>query len=337
MKVRGWKLVVAGLSATAVLAAACSDVAEENPGGDTGGTSTAAQCGTEPINLAVNAWVGAEANAAVAAAVMQQEMGCEIELVKIDEFPQFAALKRGEIDATLEVWPSVHPKDYRNYIENPEGGVVDGGELGVLGNIGWFIPSYVLDEYPEFSSYEGIKGNEAVFATAETGDKGQFLGSDPNFGFYDEEIAQNLGLDLEFVYSGSETGSLAALDTAASNQDPLLMYFWSPHWAQAKYDLVEVELPAYDGNAECAAALENADADGYACDYADDVLYKAFGAQLEEKDAAAFEFLSNFQWTEEDQNGVALAINDGTDPLEAAQVWVDANPDVWEAWLPPAS
>lgn len=340
MKVRGWKLLVAGLSATALLAAACSDVDEgdDTAAGDTGGTtSTTAQCGSEPINLAVNAWVGAEANAAVAAAVMQQEMGCEVEMVKIDEFPQFAAMQQGEIDASLEVWPSVHPKDRKQYIDDPNGGVVDGGELGVIGNIGWFLPSYVLDEHPEFASYEGIKGNEEVFATAETGDKGQFLGSDPNFGFYDEEIAQNLGLDLEFVYSGSETGSLAALDTAFANQDPLLMYFWSPHWAQQQYDLVEVELPEYEGNAECAAALENADADGYACDYADDVLYKALSAQLEEKDPAAFEFLSNFRWTDEDQNGVALAINDKTDPLVAAQEWVDANPDVWEAWLPPAS
>ncbi|MGZ8581126.1 MAG: glycine betaine ABC transporter substrate-binding protein [Actinomycetota bacterium] len=340
MKVRGWKLLVAGLAATSLLAAACSDVEEGggDTGGDTGGTSTTvAQCGTEPINLAVNAWVGAEANAAVAAALMQQEMGCEVELVKIDEFPQFAAMQQGEIDASLEVWPSVHPKDYKQYIDDPNGGVVDGGELGILGNIGWFIPSYVLDEHPEFASYEGIIGNESVFATAETGDKGQFLGSDPNFGFYDEEIAQNLGLDLEFVYSGSETGSLAALDKAAANQDPLLMYFWSPHWAQAKYDLVEVELPPYDGNAECAAALENADADGYACDYADDVLYKALSAQLEEKDPAAFEFLQNFNWTEADQNEVALAIQEKTDPLEAGQAWIDANADVWEAWLPQAS
>jgi glycine betaine/proline transport system substrate-binding protein len=324
-----------------LVAAACSDVESSEPtdtatGSDTGNTAgpMAMQCGSEPIKLAVNAWVGAEANAAVAGAVMQQEMGCEVELVEIDEFPQFSAMASGDIDATLEVWPSVHAKDKKQYIDNPEGGVVDGGELGILGNIGWFVPSYVIDERPEFASYEGIKGNESFFATAETGDKGQFLGSDPNFGFYDEEIAQNLGLDLEFVYSGSETGSLAALDKAFADQDPLLMYFWSPHWAQAKYDLVEVELPPFTD--ECAAALENADADGYACDYADDVLYKSFSGLLQEKDPAAFQFLSNFTWTAEDQNEVAVAINDGADPLEAGQAWVDANEDVWSAWLPAA-
>ncbi|MEX0983813.1 MAG: glycine betaine ABC transporter substrate-binding protein [Actinomycetota bacterium] len=321
----------------AVVAAACSDVTSGEPTGGgtetTGGAETM-QCGSETIKIAVNAWLGAEANAAVAAAVMEQEMGCDVELVEIDEFPQFSAMATGDLDATLEVWPSVHAKDRKQYIDNPSGGVIDGGVLGVLGNIGWFVPSYVTDERPEFASYEGIKGNESYFATAETGDKGQFLGSDPNFGFYDEEIAQNLGLDLEFVYAGSETGSIAALDKAVAAQDPLLMYFWSPHWAQDKYDLVEVELPPYTD--ECGAALENADADGYACDYADDVLYKAFSGGLEAKDAAAFQFLSAFQWAADDQNSVALAINDGTDRLEAAQAWVDANPDTWQAWLPMA-
>jgi len=76
---------------------------------------------------------------------------------------------------------------------------------------------------------------------------------------------------------------------------------------------------------------------GYDCDYAQDVLYKAFNVDLSTNDPAAFEFLSNFQWTADDQNEVALAIQDGTDPEEAAQAWLDANQDVWQAWLPAAS
>ena len=66
------------------------------------------------------------------------------------------------------------------------------------------------------------------------------------------------------------------------------------------------------------------------------MLYKAFSAELESKDAAAFEFFSNFQWTEEDQNEVALD-RGGTDPAEAAQTWIDANQDTVQGWLPAAS
>ena len=36
------------------------------------------------------------------------------------------------------------------------------------------------------------------------------------------------------------------------------------------------------------------------------------------------------------QNAVALDIEEGMSPEEAGKKWMDANPDVWEAWLPAA-
>ena len=47
-------------------------------------------------------------------------------------------------------------------------GVVDGGELGITGKIGWYVPTYMLDEHPELATWEGLKGNADLFATAET-------------------------------------------------------------------------------------------------------------------------------------------------------------------------
>lgn len=318
------------LAAVLVLGlAACGDVQEEGaePTGAGGGATDVAQCGSEPIRLAVNPWTGAAVNAWVAKTIMEQEMGCTVELVDMDEFAQFPALAAGDVDATLEVWPSGHAKDYKQYIEGGKG-VIDGGELGVVGNIGWFTPTYVVEEHPEVASWEGLKGNEDVFDN-------KFLGADPTFTIYDEEIIENLGLDLEVTYSGSEAASLAALDKAYEAGEPILMYFWSPHWAQAKYDLTEVQLPEYDE--QCAEAAATKDGEGYDCDYAPDVLYKAFSDQLETKDPAAFAFLSNMRYTNEDQNEIALAVDDGGQSLEeAAQAWVDANRDVWEAWLPKA-
>ncbi|HEY7476642.1 MAG TPA: glycine betaine ABC transporter substrate-binding protein [Actinomycetota bacterium] len=325
----------AGLVTAALVLAACSDVETSEPAdGGTGGATTVAQCGSEPITIAVNPWVGAEANANVAKVLMEDQMGCTVELQEVNETAQFPGMADGSIDATLEVWPSGHFDDRENYIDGA-GTVVDGGELGIIGNIGWFMPKYVVDQYPEFATWEGFEDNADVFATAETGDKGRFLGADTTYSIYDEAIIESLGLDLEVVYSGGETQSLTALDRAVQNEEPILMYWWTPQWANAKYDLVEVELPPFSDECEQIAA-DDPKAVGYDCDYAEDVLYKAFSSQLEEKDAAAFAFFSNFQWTEDDQNGVALEIQEGTDPEEAAQTWIDANEDVWSAWLPQA-
>ena len=331
-----WSMSMVAVAALVLVA--CSDVDEgggTTGGGTDGGTTAAAQCGGDTLTLAVNPWVGAEANAAVAQAVMQNEMGCTVELQEINESGQFPAMADGDVDATLEVWPSGHLKDRKDYIEKA-GTVVDAGELGIVGNIGWFMPSYVVEENPDLATWEGFKDNADAFATAETGDKGRFLGADTTYSIFDEAIIASLGLDLEVVYSGSEAASLAALDKAYNAQEPILMYWWTPQWANAKYDLVEVELPAYNDKCATIAAEDPDAAVGYNCDYAEDVLYKAFSAELQGKDPAAFEFLSNFQWTEQDQNEVALAIEEGTDPAEAAQTWIDANPDVVQEWLPAA-
>ena len=171
--------------AMAVFAAACSDVSNDDNSGSGGEGSSSA--GGVPdnsaitIKLAVNAWVGAEANANVAANLLRDKLGYTVELVKIDEFEQFPALASGDLDATLEVWPSVHPKDYKNYIK-ADAGVIDAGPLGVVGQIGWFIPTYMVEKDPSLATWEGLKGKEAMFATAETGSSGQLVDADPAFG-----------------------------------------------------------------------------------------------------------------------------------------------------------
>ena len=314
------------LVVVAMLAAACNDVG--NDGGGGGGGEIPDNSGTT-IKIAVNGWVGSAANANVAANLLRDHLGYTVQLVEIDEYGQFQKLSTGALDATLEVWPSGHAQDYADYIDSGNG-VVDAGLNGITGLIGWYIPTYMLQDHPEFATWEGLKGNEALFATSETGDKGRILDGDPTFVTFDQPIADNLGLNFEVIYAGSEAAQLSELDAAYANQEPFLFYFWRPHWAQAKYDLTQVELPAV--TPECSDAAAN-DANAYACAYPEDPLYKALNDGLEARAPAAFALLSAFQWTDEDQNSVGLAISDGTDPSEAAQTWIDANPDVWQTWV----
>ena len=337
-KPRWWMKVFAMAMLVAIVSAACSDVDDNGGGsGDSGGGGTTEQTGSTEvpdnsdttITLAVNAWVGAAANAHVAKVLLEDKLGYNVELVEIDEFEQFPAIAAGDIDATLEIWPSGHAKDRKQYIDSGAG-VVDGGELGVIGQIGWWVPTYMVDQDPSLATWEGLKGKESMFATSETGNSGQLLDGDPSFVTFDQAIADNLGLDLKVVYAGSEAAQLTALDAAYEEQDPFLFYFWTPHWAQEKYDLTMVELPEVSSECE-TAALE--DVDAYACAYPEDDLYKAFNADLETRAPAAFALLSAMQYTNEDQNSIGLEISNGTDGDAAAQEWLDANPDVWQPWV----
>ena len=333
MKKRRWGFL-AVLAVLVTLAAACSDVSNDNSGGSSG--ATGASGGTQvpdnsgtTINLAISPWTGSDANVAVAQALLQDKLGYTVKTTKIDEYAQFPALANGQLSATLEVWPSGHAKDYKKFIDG-NNGVVDGGQLGVIGQIGWWIPTYMLTDHPELATWEGLKTDAAMFKTAESGDAGQILDGDPSFVTFDQPIADNLGLDLKVVYGGSEAAELAALDAAYQKQGPILMYFWTPHWAQSKYDLTMIKLP--DVTPACTDAAAS-DASKYACAYPEDDLYKAFNSDLQTNAPAAFALLSAMSYTNDDQNSIALDINNGMSPEEAAQKWIDANPDVWQPWV----
>lgn len=280
------------------------------------------------IKLAVSPWDGSRVNVAVAKILLQKELGYTVETVDIDENAQFPALAKGDLSATLEIWPSGHAKDYDEYIKTAK--LEDLGPLGVVGKIGWFIPTYMLADHPELATWEGFKdpANAALFKTAETGDAGQFIGGDPSFVQYDEAVIKNLGLNLKVVFAGSQQAELAALDAAYAKQAPFLFYYWTPEATFAKYDLTNVTLPAY--SAECEAKGPEA----RDCDYPEDVLYKAAWAGLKDAAPDAYAFLKAMNYTNEDQIFMlGLVGNEGKTVDQAAQAWVDANPAVWQKWL----
>lgn len=321
----------------ALVSAACSDAGEGDGGALTGGETGV----VEPlpgegitVSIAVNPWTGSAVNANVAKILLEQEFGYAVELVEIDEFAQFPAISAGELDATLEVWPSGHQEDIATYIEG-DGSVVSGGELGVIGKIGWYVPTYLVEANPEIATLEGLNANASLFATAETGDLGQMLDGDPSFVSFDAEIVETLGLNFEVVVAGSEAALLAELDQAYGNEEPLLFYWYTPHWGNTVYDLTEVALPAVSEDCTAAAA---AGGDGYACDYPADILFKGFSADLETKAPEAFAFLSALSYDNLTQETIAKGIDvDGQDPAAAAQAWVDANGAIWQTWVDAAS
>ncbi len=312
--------------ADAALAAAEEAILQTEP------AATATDTGSQTtITLAVNPWNGSALNVAVAEQLLESELGYTVETVDIDENGQWPAINTGEIDASLEVWPSGHAQNRADFIDNPDGNVDDAGLLGIVGGIGWYIPTYMVDQYPELATWEGFADPELaeLFATAETGSKAQFLSGDPSWTIYEEQIIENLDLPIEIVYAGSETTILASVDAAYNRQDPVLFYFWTPHVAFASYDLTRVALPEYSD--EC---YEGAETGGVDCDYPPDNLFKIVNADLTGDAPAADAFLRNMNYSASDQIWMLGAVDGGMSIEEAAAAWIEANSGTWSAWLP---
>jgi len=53
---------------------------------------------------------------------------------------------------------------------------------------------------------------------------------------------------------------------------------------------------------------------------------------LKEDEPEAYKILKNFQWEVDDIQSVMLEIENGADPENAAQNWIDENPEKVESW-----
>lgn len=291
---------------------------------------TSSEDSKETITLIANPWPASELNVQVAKIVIEEKLSNPVEIVALDENTQWDAIATGDADASLEVWPSGHSERIADYIQT-QGVVENGGLLGPLGEIGWFVPAYVVEQYPALATWEGFTDPElaALFATAETGELGQFLTGDPSWVQYDADIIKNLGLHLQVVTAGSEDALLAAVSSAYSRQEPILFYFYSPHAVFNRFDLVQVALPPYSD--ECYA---NVDSGGVACAYPQDDLFKIISPSLQEKAPEAYALLKNMNYNSDAQIAMLASLDSGMSVEEAAQAWVDANETIWQGWLP---
>ena len=288
---------------------------------------------TEPkptIRLIVNPWPASELNVAVAKQLIEKELGYPVKVLNIDSQAQWAALANDQAEASLEIWPSGHGENIAQYIET-EKVVEHGGVLGPVGIIGWYVPNYVVEAHPELASWEGYQNLELtrLFATPETGERGQFLAGDPTWTQYDADIILNLGLNLEVVPAGSEKDLLAAVDVAYKQDQPILFYFYEPHAIFAKYDLVQVALPEY--TTECYANPEGGSVN---CAYPVDHLIKIFSVQLVNRAPAVYHFLKAMSYDNQAQVEMLASLEAGKTVEQTAGEWITAHPEVWKKWLP---
>jgi glycine betaine/proline transport system substrate-binding protein len=327
-------LVLAMALALVLLVAACGEEKDEEPsgggGGGGGGGTAQADCGKVVLNE--QAWAGSTANTYIAKAVLEDDLGCDVEVTKITEIPVFQAMADGKVDAVLEDWQ--HVDEYKKYIDQA-GTVVMGGPLGVEGHIGWFIPKYLMDEHPEFKTWEGLKGQEELFKTPESGDQGMFLGGDPSYVQKDKELIEALDLNLKHVTAGAEPAQVARWSQLYKQQKPVLFYWYTPQFYNQEYDLAEVELPPRKPGTDCKDdAKAGGDPEQYKCEYDITVINKLFSKKFADSGSPAYDMLKKMKLTNEDQEAVAKAIaGDKEDPEKAGQDWVAENRDKVDAWL----
>jgi glycine betaine/proline transport system substrate-binding protein len=286
------------------------------------GGGNSKSCGT--FNLAINPWVGYEANAAVIGYVAEKDLGCTVNNKDLKEEVAWQGFGTGEVDAVVENWG--HEDLKKKYIEGQKT-AVEAGSTGVDGQIGWYVPPWLAKKYPDITDWNNLNKYADMFKTSESGNQGQLLDGDPSFVTNDAALVKNLKLNFKVVYAGSETALIQAFRTAEKNKQWMIGYFYEPQWFMSEVPLVKVNLPAYKTGCD-------ADAAKVACDYPVYNLDKIVSASFAKSGSPAYNLVKNFNWTNDDQNTVAkyIAVDKMSDDA-AAKKWVEANRAKVEAWL----
>jgi glycine betaine/proline transport system substrate-binding protein len=311
-----WAAAVLALAAIAALAVV-----------GVAGAKRTASCGTVTLNE--QAWAGSTANTYVAKNVLQS-IGCKVNITQIAEIPVYQAMADGKVDAVLEDWQ--HTDQYKQYVTQQKT-VVLVGPNGVKGVIGWYIPDYLMKQYPQFKTWKGLKGKETLFKSPESGSQGMFLGGDPSYVQKDKELIQALGLNFKFVSVGAEPAQVARWSQLYKQKKPVIFYWYDPQYLNATYKLDMVQLPP-----RFKGCLDDEKAGGdpkkYACAYPSYVLEKLFSKKFATSGSPAVAVLKRWKWTNQDQNAVAkLIAGNHMDPDKAAQQWIKANQAKVKAWL----
>lgn len=324
------RMAVLPLMAVAGLVLAGCGGSVNDAASETATTDAATEAATEEavetvacgdVAIAMHGWVGYTASAQVVAEVAKNALGCTVEQTQLEEAGvTYDAMEAGSIDVIVEDWGGGR---WQEWVDR--GAIQEVGTNGNIGLIGMYVPQWMADEYPDIT--DGTKLNEyaELFQTPETGDKGAWYEGPPGYTTIGEKIIEAYGLNYKVVSTGSEAALIELFTQATDNKTAALGYFYEPQNFLAQVPLARINWPASDWTAP-------EDADGMT-DYPESPLIKLATTEIMSSGSPFATLLTNFSWTNADQNAVAADIEGGMTPEEAAQKWIDANKDTVNGWL----
>lgn len=248
----------------------------------------------------VDGWADSVATTHVAAEVIKQKLGHEVQLMPVATGIMWQGVAKGQLDAMLSAWL---PVTHGAYYEKLKDQVVNLGPNYSEAKIGLIVPEYVTAK-----SIGDLQAQKDGFA-------GRIVGIDAGSGVMlkTDEAIKAYGLDYKLLAS-SGSAMTAELARSIRSEKPIAVTGWIPHWMFAKWKLRFLEDPkGIYGASEHVDSIAN--------------------PGLEAKAPTVVAFLKKFNWKPSEIGEVMLAVEEGAKPAEAAQKWVAANPERVKEWL----
>jgi len=230
------RMVAAALAAFAILL-----------GGSLAPAPARAQIAEPDVRIGWTAWADAEIVSKMAAIILQQGMGQDVELTLSDIGVQYRGVAEGDLDAMLMSW---QPATHEDYLRRYGSALVDAGPLYSGARLGWAVPAYIPED-----SLASIADLADPAVREQLG--GTITGIDPAAGLMrlSRRALETYGLDYA-LSEGSGPAMALRLGEAIEAGEWIVVTAWTPHWIFAEYDLRFLEDPeGVMGGAESVHAL----------------------------------------------------------------------------------
>ena len=261
-----------------------------------------------------------------------ESVGNNVEYVSTDSQAVYESIRLGDVALEVEVWEGAYGASFDAAVE--KGGIHAAGEHNAVTREDWWYPMWTKEACPGLPDWEALNDCAAIFATPETGEQGRFLGGPVDWLKHDQERVDALDMDFVVINAGSAAALWASLAAAERTREPIVIFNWTPNFAEAVWPGEFVEFPAWEAGCTTNPAVgPNPDAIYDCGNPADGYLKKAAWDGMEDKWPTAYAVLNNVDFTNPQIAEMARLVDiDGMEPEDAATQWLDQNADVWSGW-----
>lgn len=287
---------------------------------------------SDPIIIPIHNWSSQIVMSHVVGQIFES-MGNNVEFVTTDSQAVYESVRLGDVHLEMEVWEGAFGASFRAALE--KGGLHDAGDHNAVTREDWWYPMWTKEACPGLPDWQALNDCAAMFATPETGDKGRFLGGPVDWLKHDHERVESLGMNFQVVNAGSAAALWAEVAAAEKTKKPVVIFNWTPNFAEAVWPGEFVEFPAWvEGCDKDPAVGPNPDA-VYDCgNPANGYMKKAAWDGMKDKWPAAYDVLTKISFTNPQIAEMAKLVDiDELEPEEAAAEWLEQNQDVWGPWV----
>lgn len=206
--------------------------------------TSANECGQ--VTIADMNWSSASLLANVDKIILSEGYGCEADLLPGDTMPTSASMiEKGQPDIAPELWTNAL-KDVLDRAVEEKKVRYAGKSLSDGGEEGFWVPQYMVDEYPEMATIEGVIKHAELFENPENPDMSMFMGCPAgwNCQISASNLYQALNLEeagFELVDPGSGAGLSGSIAKAYERKEAWFGYYWAPTALLGKYKMVKVD------------------------------------------------------------------------------------------------